>query len=283
MEPLIKCEHVDLGYENQDAVINVNMEVCPGDYLCIVGENGSGKSTLIKGLLGLLKPSGGKLTVAEELKTTGIGYLPQQTAAQKDFPASVREVVLSGCLSRRGRRPFYSKPEKDIASANMEKLGITQLANQCYRELSGGQQQRVLIARALCATRELLILDEPITGLDPMAIQDFYSMIRKLNREDKVAIIMVSHDLRNAVEEANKILHLQKQVLFYGPAHDYMNSKAAGHFFHEKEQGECLPTAACHMAKNVDGLENNEQKCSCGHTHAHSSQKIEGGNTHERA
>jgi len=283
MEPLIKCEHVDLGYENQDAVINVNMEVCPGDYLCIVGENGSGKSTLIKGLLGLLKPSGGKLTVAEELKTTGIGYLPQQTAAQKDFPASVREVVLSGCLSRRGRRPFYSKTEKDIASANMEKLGITQLANQCYRELSGGQQQRVLIARTLCATRELLILDEPITGLDPMAIQDFYSMIRKLNREDKVAIIMVSHDLRNAVEEANKILHLQKQVLFYGPAHDYMNSKAAGHFFHEKEQGECLPTAACHMAKNVDGLENNEQKCSCGHTHAHSSQKIEGGNTHERA
>ena len=283
MEPLIKCEHVDLGYENQDAVINVNMEVCPGDYLCIVGENGSGKSTLIKGLLGLLKPSGGKLTVAEELKTTGIGYLPQQTAAQKDFPASVREVVLSGCLSRRGRRPFYSKTEKDIASANMEKLGITQLANQCYRELSGGQQQRVLIARALCATRELLILDEPITGLDPMAIQDFYSMIRKLNREDKVAIIMVSHDLRNAVEEANKILHLQKQVLFYGPAHDYMNSKAAGHFFHEKEQGECLPTAACHMAKNVDGLENNEQKCPCGHTHAHSSQKIEGGNTHERA
>ena len=283
MEPLIKCEHVDLGYENQDAVINVNMEVCPGDYLCIVGENGSGKSTLIKGLLGLLKPSGGKLTVAEELKTTGIGYLPQQTAAQKDFPASVREVVLSGCLSRRGRRPFYSKTEKDIASANMEKLGITQLANQCYRELSGGQQQRVLIARAICDTRELLILDEPITGLDPMAIQDFYSMIRKLSREDKVAIIMVSHDLRNAVEEANKILHLQKQVLFYGPAHDYMNSKGAGHFFHEKEQGECLPTAACHMAKNVDGLENNEQKCSCGHTHAHSSQKIEGGNTHERA
>ena len=283
MEPLIKCEHVDLGYENQDAVINVNMEVCPGDYLCIVGENGSGKSTLIKGLLGLLKPSGGKLTVAEELKTTGIGYLPQQTAAQKDFPASVREVVLSGCLSRRGRRPFYSKTEKDIASANMEKLGITQLANQCYRELSGGQQQRVLIARALCATRELLILDEPITGLDPMAIQDFYSMIRKLNREDKVAIIMVSHDLRNAVEEANKILHLQKQVLFYGPAHDYMNSKAAGHFFHEKEQGECLPTVIFLTLKNVDGLENNEQKCSCGHTHAHSSQKIEGGNTHERA
>ena len=245
MEPLIRCEHMDLGYENQDAVVDVNMEVCPGDYLCIVGENGSGKSTLMKGLLGLLKPSAGVLTVSEELKTTGIGYLPQQTAAQKDFPASVREVVLSGCLSRRGRRPFYSRTEKRIAAENMERLGITPLAKHCYRELSGGQQQRVLIARALCATTKLLLLDEPITGLDPMAIQDFYAMLRKLNREDGVAILMVSHDLRNAVEEANKILHLQKQVLFYGPAHDYMNSRAAGHFFHEKEQGQCVPTAAC--------------------------------------
>lgn len=127
----------------------------------------------------------------------------------------------------------------------MERLGIMPLAKQCYRELSGGQQQRVLIARALCATTRLLILDEPITGLDPMAIQDFYAMIRRLNREDGVAILMVSHDLRNAVEEANKILHLQKQVLFYGPAHDYMNSQAAGHFFHEKEQGQCIPTAVC--------------------------------------
>ena len=249
MEPLIRCEHMDLGYENQDAVVDVNMEVCPGDYLCIVGENGSGKSTLMKGLLGLLKPSAGVLTVSEELKTTGIGYLPQQTAAQKDFPASVREVVLSGCLSRRGRRPFYSRTEKRIAAENMERLGITPLAKHCYRELSGGQQQRVLIARALCATRSLLILDEPITGLDPTAIQEFYAMIRRLNREDKVAILMVSHDLRNAVEEANKILHLQKRVLFYGPAHDYMNSQAAGHFFHEKEQGRCKPTAGCHAVK----------------------------------
>lgn len=273
MEPLIRCEHMDLGYENQDAVVDVNMEVCPGDYLCIVGENGSGKSTLMKGLLGLLKPSAGVLTVSEELKTTGIGYLPQQTAAQKDFPASVREVVLSGCLSRRGRRPFYSRTEKRIAAENMERLGITPLAKHCYRELSGGQQQRVLIARALCATTKLLLLDEPITGLDPMAIQDFYAMLRKLNRDDGVAILMVSHDLRNAVEEANKILHLQKQVLFCGPAHDYMNSRAAGHFFHEKEQGQCVPTAACHMARQKDENENSplkeEDGCKGGCCHDH--------------
>ncbi|MCB7320138.1 metal ABC transporter ATP-binding protein [Lacrimispora sp. 210928-DFI.3.58] len=249
MRSLITCEHVDFGYDNQDAVIDVNMEVVSGDYLCIVGENGSGKSTLMKGLLGLLKPTAGKLTVDEGLKKTGIGYLPQQTAAQKDFPATVFEVVLSGCLSRRGMLPFYSAKEKAVARENMEKLGITPLSGQCYRELSGGQQQRVLIARALCATTDLLILDEPITGLDPMAIQEFYAMIRRLNREDGVAILMVSHDLRNAVEEANKILHLQKRVMFYGPAHDYMNSKAAGHFFHEKEQGICKPTAICHGGK----------------------------------
>ena len=225
------------------------MEVNPGDYLCIVGENGSGKSTLIKGLLGLLKPTGGKLLVDGELRRTGIGYLPQQTAAQKDFPATVMEVVLSGCLSRRGFLPFYSAKEKERALENMEKLGVASLKKQCYRELSGGQQQRVLIARALCATSELLILDEPITGLDPAAIQDFYAMIRRLNREDGVAILMVSHDLRNAVEEAGKILHLQKHVLFYGAAHDYMHSPAAGHFFHEKEQGVCKPTAGCHAVK----------------------------------
>ena len=238
MSPLIQCQHVDFGYDNQDAVIDVNMEVDPGDYLCIVGENGSGKSTLMKGLLGLIRPTGGTLVTAE-----------QQTAAQKDFPATVSEVVLSGCLNRRGMLPFYSRKEREIADRNMEKLGIGPLRKQCYRELSGGQQQRVLIARALCATSSLLILDEPITGLDPTAIQEFYAMIRRLNREDKVAILMVSHDLRNAVEEANKILHLQKRVLFYGPAHDYMNSQAAGHFFHEKEQGRCKPTAGCHTVK----------------------------------
>ena len=249
MTPLIQCQHVDFGYENQDAVVDVNMEVNPGDYMCIVGENGSGKSTLMKGLLGLIKPSGGILTVSEELKRTGIGYLPQQTAAQKDFPATVYEVVLSGCLNRRGFLPFYTKKEKEIAERNMEKLGITALKRRCYRELSGGQQQRALIARALCAASSLLILDEPITGLDPAAIQEFYNMLRRLNREDKMAILMVSHDLRNAVEQANKILHLQKRVLFYGPAHDYMNSQAAGHFFHEKEQGKCRPTAGCRSVK----------------------------------
>lgn len=230
MKPFITCEHVDFGYENHDAVVDLNLEICPGDYLCVVGENGSGKSTLIKGILGLLKPTGGVLQVSEELRRGGIGYLPQQTAAQKDFPATVYEVVLSGTLSRRGNRPFYSRTEKELALSAMERLGITALKSQCYRELSGGQQQRVLIARALCATDRLLILDEPITGLDPSAIQEFYQLIRRLNREEQITIVMVSHDIRNVITQADKILHMQQRVLFYGTAADYIDSRAGEGF-----------------------------------------------------
>ena len=236
MNALIKCEHVDFGYENHDAVIDVSMEINPGDYLCVVGENGSGKSTLMKGILGLLKPTAGILQVDEELRRTGIGYLPQQTAAQRDFPATVYEVVRSGCLSHLGKRPFFSRADKKLAMGNMERLGITGLKNKCYRELSGGQQQRVLIARALCATKKLLILDEPITGLDPSAIQELYALIRKLNREDKVAILMVSHDVQNVVHQANKILHLQQRVLFYGSVKDYVKSREGLEFLGGDEE-----------------------------------------------
>lgn len=230
MNPIIKCEHTDFGYENHDAVIDLNLEIYPGDYLCVVGENGSGKSTLIKGMLGLLKPTGGSLSVADELKRGGIGYLPQQTAAQKDFPATVQEVVLSGTLSRRGNRPFYSQAERKLAAHNLERLGIEHLKQKCYRELSGGQQQRVLIARALCATEQLLILDEPITGLDPSAIQDFYHLIKKLNKEDGITIIMVSHDIGNVISQANKILHLHRRVVFCGTAEAYRQSVAGKEF-----------------------------------------------------
>lgn len=230
METLITCDHMDLGYENQDAVLDVTIQVNAGDYLCIVGENGSGKSTLIKGILGLLKPTGGTLTVAEELKKSGIGYLPQQTAAQRDFPAAVWEVVLSGCLKRRQNRPFYSAAERELAKLNMEKLGITDLKDQCYRELSGGQQQRVLTARALCATDKLLILDEPITGLDPSAIQDFYHLVERLNKKDGVAIVMVTHDLKNVLPYASKILHLKQRTVFYGAPAEYEESPEGREF-----------------------------------------------------
>lgn len=230
MSSLITCSHVDFGYENHDAVIDLTMEVEEGDYLCVVGANGSGKSTLVKGLLGLLKPTAGTLVVSEELRRTGIGYLPQQTAAQRDFPATVYEVVISGALSRRGNRPFYSAKEKDMAAAAMERLGILALKRHCYRELSGGQQQRVLIARALCAARKLLILDEPITGLDPSAIQEFYGLVRRLNREEGMAVLMVTHDVANIMGQANRILHLQQRALFFGTPAEYAKTQVGRRF-----------------------------------------------------
>ena len=229
-QPLIECSGAGFGYENFDVVTDVTMEILPGDYIGVVGENGAGKSTFIKGLLGLLKPTSGEIRMAEDLKKTGIGYLPQQTAAQKDFPATVWEVVLSGTLSRAGNRPFYSREEKRLAELNMERLGICDLRRKCYRDLSGGQKQRVLIARALCATERLLILDEPITGLDPSAAQEFYQVVRRLNREQGVAILMVSHDIQNMVLQAKKILHLKQKVLFYGSVEEYRKSPLGRQF-----------------------------------------------------
>ena len=224
MSALITCNHVDFGYENHDAVVDLTMEVDSGDYLCVVGENGSGKSTLMKGLLGLIKPTAGTLTVAEELKKTGIGYLPQQTKAQKDFPATVTEVVRSGFLSSRGMRFFYTPKEKSTALMHMGKLGVLELKDRCYRELSGGQQQRVLLARALCAAGELLILDEPVTGLDPAAAQELYRTLDYLNKKEGIAIVTVTHDIRSALRYATHILHAGHGTYFFGTAAEYLVS-----------------------------------------------------------
>ena len=179
----LTCENLALGYEGRVILNGVNFSVSAGDYLCIVGENGSGKSTLMKTVLGLQKPLGGVIAFGDGVGAGEIGYLPQQTAAQKDFPATVWEIVLSGCQARLGRRPFYSQEEKQLAQRNMEKMGIAPFSRRCYRELSGGQQQRVLLARALCATQKLLLLDEPVAGLDPKVTAEMYSLIEKLNQE----------------------------------------------------------------------------------------------------
>lgn len=222
---VLSCENLCLAYENKIAVSGLSFSLEAGEYLCIVGENGSGKSTLIKALLGLKQPKSGKISLSDGVKHTEIGYLPQQTPAQKDFPASVWEVVLSGCLNAKGIISFYTRKDRQRAMENLEKLGISDLKNACYRELSGGQQQRVLLARALCATRKMLLLDEPVTGLDPIATAEFYSLIRDLNKKDGVTVIMVSHDLHAAIENADKILQLRCEPLYYGPAAGYAESE----------------------------------------------------------
>ena len=227
------CKDLSLGYEGHAILTHLNFSVSAGDYLCIVGENGSGKSTLMKTILGLQKPLAGSIEFGEGLKNSAIGYLPQQTAVQRDFPATVWEIVLSGCQARAGRRPFYSRQDKALARENMEKMNVTQFARRCYRELSGGQQQRVLLARALCATQKLLLLDEPVTGLDPKVTLELYQLIEKLNREDKVTVIMISHDIASAVRYASHILHIGHDA-FCGPTGDYLNSELARRFLAAK-------------------------------------------------
>ncbi len=217
----IICTDLSIGYEQKEVQSTINFNVEAGDYLCIIGENGAGKSTLMKTMLGLLSPLSGTIEFGDGLKKNEMGYLPQQTVAQKDFPASVYEIVISGCQARCGLRPFYSKEEKALALEMMEKLGIANLKNKCYRELSGGQQQRVLLARALCATRKALLLDEPVSGLDPKATEEMYKLIKDLNDEG-ITIIMITHDLEAVFKYSKNVMHLCKET-FFGSNHEFMH------------------------------------------------------------
>ncbi len=221
---LLSIQNLALGYESKAIIEGLNFTVNAGDYLCIVGENGSGKTTLMKTLIHLQKPLSGEIITGNGLMKNEIGYLPQQTTIQKDFPASVREIVLSGCQGRCGLRPFYNKEEKALAKENMERMGVLSLANHCYRDLSGGQQQRVLLARALCATKKLLLLDEPVSGLDPKVTTEMYHLIADLNREG-ITIIMISHDIAASVQYASHILHIGNTI-FFGTKDEYLKSGA---------------------------------------------------------
>ena len=219
----LTCQNLTVGYDGRAVLQGLHFEVNAGNYLCIVGENGSGKSTLMKTILGLQAPISGTILTGDGLRKNEIGYLPQQTQVQKDFPASVREIVLSGCQGRCGSRPFYSKEEKGLAEENIGKMGIGSLAKRCYRELSGGQQQRVLLARALCATRKMLLLDEPVSGLDPRVTAEMYELIERLNREEGITVMMISHDISAALKYASHILHIGDSV-FFGTKTDYLQS-----------------------------------------------------------
>ena len=229
---LISCDNLSLGCDGKEILHGISFMVDQGEYLCVVGENGSGKSTLMRTILGLQSPLSGAVHTGDGLRPNEIGYLPQQTVVQKDFPASVWEIVLSGCQSKCGLRPFYRKEDKVMAQKMLEKLGLTALKKRCYRELSGGQQQRVLLARALCATRSLLLLDEPVSGLDPMVTAELYQIIQGLNREDGITIIMISHDIAAAIKYASHILHIGPTI-YYGTKEDYVNSPLGQRFLEE--------------------------------------------------
>lgn len=226
---LLECKNIRLAYENHIVIQNLSFSVGKGDYICIIGENGSGKSTLMKALLGLKSLEGGSIVHGDGLKQNEIGYLPQQTGLQKDFPASVWEVVLSGRINNLGFKPFYSRKDKKIAAENLERLNISNIKDKCYKELSGGQQQRVLLARALCATSRLLLLDEPVSGLDMIATEELYHVMRDLNRHHGITVIMITHDIDRALRDATHILHLHKDEIFFGDKLNYMECKTCRH------------------------------------------------------
>ena len=227
---MIKCQKTAFGYDGHIAVYDLDFSVNKGDFLCIAGENGCGKSTLLKGLLKLLNPMKGSITFDPELKQNEIGYLSQEAISKKDFPAGVFEIVLSGNIGKMKMRPFYTKSEKNKVADYLNQLGIIDLKNRCFRELSGGQQRRVLLARSLCAAENLLVLDEPFAGLDPLISAELYGFLKKINRENGMTIIMVSHDI-DAVNCATKALHLQKKQLFFGSMEEYRSSNIGKKFF----------------------------------------------------
>lgn len=218
---LLTANNLALGYDSQAIIRDLSFKVNEGDYLSIIGENGSGKTTLMKTILGLSAPIDGEILFGDGLRKNEIGYLPQQTIVQKDFPASAWEIVLSGCQSKMRFSPFYSAAQKALARKNMAKMGIENLAGRCYRELSGGQQQRVLLSRALCAAEKVLLLDEPVSGLDPNVTQEMYELINKLN-EDGMTIIMISHDIHATLAYSSHILVIGNE-LFYGTKEEYLH------------------------------------------------------------
>ena len=223
---ILECKKLNIGYDERTICKDISFSVESGQYICIVGENGSGKSTLLKTILGLNKPIGGKVVFDKSFNKSYVGYLPQQTDAQRDFPAIVKEVVLSGFINKMGWRPFYKKSEKEKANEILKTLGIIDLANKSYRELSGGQQQRVLLARALCATDELLVLDEPTNALDVRSRNKLYQLIAELNKKG-LTIIMVSHNLESVINDATHIVYLKDTPQFVGSKEDFLQTEYA--------------------------------------------------------
>lgn len=220
---LLKVSDLSLGYEGRKIVDSISFTVNQGDFLSIIGENGTGKTTLVKGLLGLIGKLSGNIELSEGITQSHIGYLSQKNLITKDFPASVMEIVLSGFLNSKRLGLFYSKKQKAEAEDMMAKVDILNLKNASFSQLSGGQQQRVLLARALCAAKKLILLDEPTTGLDPKATADFYSLLSELNKEG-VTVIMVSHDVTGAMRLSSHILYLGKETSFFGTTHQYLHS-----------------------------------------------------------
>lgn len=227
---ILTCKNASFGYDGEVVLSGIDFTLCGAEYMCILGENGAGKSTLVKGILGLISPVAGEIEFGEGLRACEVGYLPQQTQVQKSFPASVLEVVLSGRINSMGMRPFYNRKDREDAVKKLELMGMKGMERRSFQELSGGQKQRVLLARAMCAAGRLILLDEPVSGLDPSATTDLYELIADINKNMGMTVIMVSHDTQAAVKYASHIMQLSHTQLFYGTVDDYKNSEVGNDY-----------------------------------------------------
>lgn len=210
---LIESHGLRIGYDATTDMACPDFAIGPEDFLCVMGPNGSGKSALVKTLAGLMPPRAGELVMSDGLQDGGIGYLPQRTPLQDDFPATVREIVRTGCQSLRGLRPFFSCAEKDMAERALIRFGLADLAHRPYRSLSGGQRRRALLARALCVPRRLLLLDEPTAGLDEQAVETLYACLASL-RTEGLAILMVTHERTSVHQLASHVLRMGQRAAF---------------------------------------------------------------------
>ncbi len=200
---ILSASHVSINYGAVVAVDDATFGVNEGDYFCIAGSNGSGKSTLLKGIIGLAPIKNGHLHV--NLPKEQISYLSQTNRADRDFPATVWEIILSGTQKSGKKIPFYTKDDKQRAEESMIKLGMEKFKNTRIGNLSGGQQQRALLARALCKSPKLLLLDEPFAGLDSAISEELYELYKNLNKNG-VTIIMASHDYQAIGNFASRVM-----------------------------------------------------------------------------
>lgn len=220
--PLIEFKDLCIGYEHKVIIKNINLEINDGEYVCVFGDNGVGKTTFLKTILGLIPPLSGSIIIEDTFNKKEVGYLPQRMQLKPEFPASCFEIVLSGCVNRLKIWPFYRKSHRDLAIEKMKLLGVANLKDKPFRVLSGGQQQRILLARALCATDRLLILDEPFTGLDYHAAKSLYDLLEKINKQLNVTIIVVSHFMEDILAYSTKVVHLSKEEVFCGTPEQYV-------------------------------------------------------------
>jgi zinc transport system ATP-binding protein len=246
--PIIKVSNLSVKYGNTEALQDLSFSIEKGDYVALAGPNGAGKTTLAKAILGLAPVSSGNIEIFGEDRKKfkawqRLGYLPQKLHSFNPlFPATVSEVVDMGLLAGKKLPRRLNAKDKQKRETAMKLLDISDLADKPLRSLSGGQQQRAFLARALASEPELLILDEPGSALDPQSRDSFFKLIQHLNKEHQVTIIMVTHDVGHAGEFANKLLYVDKKLVFYGRFDDFCGSGKMGDYF-----GEFAQHLICHQ------------------------------------